>query len=716
LKGGHAVKKDSQDIGKGMLGGLGTAGKTALRGRRTMQMAKAGTKIAAKVLRFLLTKVIAVIGKALLGFLGPIGILVITLIILLLLVVDSIGNFDIFQKSAQREEVEILFDDTVLDVMKSRNEEGPAEIRETLRGTQVEFPYPPISEQWLYQLGESMKISHAVPSMHHYYKNLKNENYKPWHGKYKEKDITTDAQRESVRVEFEKIISDDFDYFFESEAYRPSFVWATAPEEKKEIHTVTVCTDEEGNTTTSESTEFVTLPSREIVSSTTLLYNTATIPYKDHATEWEDAGSSSSGNCSTTVSDRYHLYIVDDNAMPVIDFSPLALVEFMTVTAPEGDLSKLIRPVDIEYVLELAKEVDPAFPDVKMDFAAFIKCSKKNDILVCLGQLDITGDIGYAGTVTGMWYPANYMAIYMAAGEKYGVDWWILASIHGQETGFSSNPVATDPSKGSKDKNGNFIGAVGHMQFMPLTWVGWGIAKDPNIETTRLGNIVGNLDVIKDLNNIAKYGGYGVDGDGDGVADPWNIQDAIFSAANYISSNGYKLGNEESIRKALFRYNMDQSYVSQVYNRGKMFEGNMVDGDVGSQRQMIIDAAMTWVGNSRYVLGGGRSDKDIRNKICDCSSFVVWAYAQGGYDLGKPVNTSTQTIKTKGRRTTVNEMKPGDLIFWTTMSYADSHVGIYIGSGKWVGCNTSSGVAVTNVDHPAYWNSKFSGHVRSIID
>lgn len=251
---------------------------------------------------------------------------------------------------------------------------------------------------------------------------------------------------------------------------------------------------------------------------------------------------------------------------------------------------------------------------------------------------------------------------------------------------------------------------------MPMTWVGWGVAKDPNYDTTRLGFIKGSLEFIKSPSNIAKFGGYGVDGDGDGVADPWNLHDAIFSAAHYLSKSGYKSGNDEAIRKALFHYNQDSSYVSQVFNRGEMFKGNIASGDVGPQRQMILDAAMTWVGKSRYVLGGGRSDKDIKNMICDCSSFVGWAYAQGGVDLGKLVNTSTQTLKTKGQRITVDQLQPGDLLFWTTMSYADSHVGIYIGSGKWVGCNTSSGVAITNVDHPAYWNSKFSGHARKIID
>lgn len=716
---------DSQDLGKGLIDGLGKAGKGAMRGKRMMKMGRAGVKIAAKLLKFLMQKVILVIGKALLAFIGPIGILVLTIIILLLLVVDSINVFDIFQRSGERQAVEILFDDTVLGVMKSRNEEAPAEIKDTIRATQATSPYPAISEAWLDQLGESMKISHAVPSMHHYYKNLKNKTYKPWHGKYKDKDISSDTKKEEVRVEFEKIIRDDFDYFYESAAYSPSFEWEAAPEEKKETHTVTYCTDEEGNTTTSESTKFTTLPGREIVSETKLLYNSATIPYKDFTTEWSDGGSSTSGNCETTVEERYYLYIVDDGAVPIIDFEPLVLIEFMTVEAPEGELTKLIRPVDLEYVLELAKEVDPAFPDVEMDFGKFIKCTKKNDISTCLGELDITGSIGYGGSLTGMWYPGNYLAIYKAAGEHYKVDWWLLASIHGQETGFSTNPVASDPSKGSKDKNGNFIGAVGHMQFMPMTWVGWGIRKDSKYETTRLGNILGDLGFIKIPSNISKYGGIGVDADGDGKADPWNIQDAIFTAAAYLSSNGYKMGNDEAIRKAIFVYNQDPSYVSEVFNRGKLFEKNNSIGDAGGvigsgdatpQRQKIIDAAMTWVGNSKYVLGGGRTDKDIRNKICDCSSFVRWAYYQGGVDLGKPGNTSTQTLKTKGKRITVKELVPGDLIFWTTMSYADSHVGIYIGSGKWVGCNTSSGVAITPVDHPAYWNKKFHGHARRILD
>ncbi|WP_243458066.1 lytic murein transglycosylase [Sporosarcina sp. Te-1] len=94
------------------------------------------------------------------------------------------------------------------------------------------------------------------------------------------------------------------------------------------------------------------------------------------------------------------------------------------------------------------------------------------------------------------------------------------------------------------------------------------------------------MEFIKDPKNIAKFGGYGVDGDGDGIADPWNIQDAIFSAAHYLSKSGYKSGDDSAIRKALLSYNQDSSYVSQVFNRGQMFQGNMATGDVGPQRPL----------------------------------------------------------------------------------------------------------------------------------
>lgn len=72
-------------------------------------------------------------------------------------------------------------------------------------------------------------------------------------------------------------------------------------------------------------------------------------------------------------------------------------------------------------------------------------------------------------------------------------------------------------------------GAQGPMQFMPGTWAR-----------------------------------YGVDGDGDGVADPWNPADAIAAAATYLCVNGAGQGTAEAEAHALLRYNNAQWYVDLV--------------------------------------------------------------------------------------------------------------------------------------------------------
>ncbi|SDM15781.1 Transglycosylase SLT domain-containing protein [Paenibacillus sp. OK060] len=59
--------------------------------------------------------------------------------------------------------------------------------------------------------------------------------------------------------------------------------------------------------------------------------------------------------------------------------------------------------------------------------------------------------------------PAEYIPIYQAAAEKYGVPWNLLAAVHRIETRFST----LDPMISS-------VGAEGHMQFMPCTFIGWG--------------------------------------------------------------------------------------------------------------------------------------------------------------------------------------------------------------------------------------------------
>jgi hypothetical protein len=302
------------------------------------------------------------------------------------------------------------------------------------------------------------------------------------------------------------------------------------------------------------------------------------------------------------------------------------------------------------------------------------------------------GDISEIGTNE---IPAQYIPIYKAAQEKYGVPWNLLAAEHRIETRFSTIHPMISP-----------VGATGPLQFMPCTWVGW---SHPSCSGLGKGNIPQSE--LTDPSVITKYGGYGVDGDGDGKADPNDLEDAVFSAANYLKANGAAEGH---IQEAVFAYNHAEWYVQEVLNYADSYVKGYVPvrGTDGLSGVEVVDVGKKWIGKSVYVFGGGRNQSDISRGRFDCSSFVHWAFAQVGVDLGPLSSTSTDTLKYLGKPISPNEMKPGDLVFFDTYK-RDGHVGIYAGDGKFIGAQTNSGVAIADMTK-GYWKEKFNGHVIRI--
>ena len=57
---------------------------------------------------------------------------------------------------------------------------------------------------------------------------------------------------------------------------------------------------------------------------------------------------------------------------------------------------------------------------------------------------------------------------------------------------------------------------------------------------------------------------WGTDADGDGIADPWDPEDAIFSAARYLAAAGRAHGHLPRV----FAYNHAQWYVDDVLAAG----------------------------------------------------------------------------------------------------------------------------------------------------
>ncbi|MFD1736282.1 peptidoglycan DD-metalloendopeptidase family protein [Bacillus salitolerans] len=160
--------------------------------------------------------------------------------------------------------------------------------------------------------------------------------------------------------------------------------------------------------------------------------------------------------------------------------------------------------------------------------------------------IDFNGTIIPGGNV-----PAQYMPYYLDAAKTYNVDWYVLASLHFVETGFSTHPSMISS-----------VGAVGHFQFMKKTWVGWNIGGG-----TRLGDLDIPDHILMDPSMIARYGGYGTDANNDGKADPWDIADSVHTAAKMLSANGYATDK----RKAIWHYNRAEWYVDKVLKYAEQF-------------------------------------------------------------------------------------------------------------------------------------------------
>ena len=119
-------------------------------------------------------------------------------------------------------------------------------------------------------------------------------------------------------------------------------------------------------------------------------------------------------------------------------------------------------------------------------------------------------------------------ALWLRAGSAYAIPWQVLAAINKIESNFGRN---MGPSS---------AGAVGWMQFMPDTWLRWGM-----------------------------------DGDGDGMADPWNPVDAVHAAARYLAA----ADGRTDISRAIFAYNHAQWYVDDVLQLAAMFGGDTASAD-----------------------------------------------------------------------------------------------------------------------------------------
>ena len=90
----------------------------------------------------------------------------------------------------------------------------------------------------------------------------------------------------------------------------------------------------------------------------------------------------------------------------------------------------------------------------------------------------------------------------------------------------------------------------------------------------------------------------------------------------------------------------------------------------------------------------------------DCSGLVSHVYFQGA---GIRLQGSAASMAKTMRPVSVPELLAGDLVFFNTLGYAFSHVGIYLGDGRFVhASNPRTGVRVDRLDNK-YYAARFEG-------
>jgi cell wall-associated NlpC family hydrolase len=92
----------------------------------------------------------------------------------------------------------------------------------------------------------------------------------------------------------------------------------------------------------------------------------------------------------------------------------------------------------------------------------------------------------------------------------------------------------------------------------------------------------------------------------------------------------------------------------------------------------------------------------------DCSGFTQYVFAQHGLFLPRSVRDQYKT----GIAIAVNELEPGDLLFFATTDTAPSHVAIAIGADEFVHAPSSAGVVRVERLSSTYWATRFLGGRR----
>ena len=138
-------------------------------------------------------------------------------------------------------------------------------------------------------------------------------------------------------------------------------------------------------------------------------------------------------------------------------------------------------------------------------------------------------------------------------------------------------------------------------------------------------------------------------------------------------------------------------------DKGLLTHIDQVRQSVQNKASELVVNAMGFLGVP-YRRGGNTAETGF-----DCSGFVRAMYEQS---VGQLLPRRAEQQAEATQRIDKNELQPGDLVFFNTLRRAFSHVGIYVGDGKFIHSpKPGAQVRVENMSI-SYWASRFDGARR----
>jgi cell wall-associated NlpC family hydrolase len=152
-----------------------------------------------------------------------------------------------------------------------------------------------------------------------------------------------------------------------------------------------------------------------------------------------------------------------------------------------------------------------------------------------------------------------------------------------------------------------------------------------------------------------------------------------------------------------------ESVMRLLEQRG--FLSSSSNGDVTLLSQVrdkasdLVLSAMNFIG-VRYRRGGTSVEEGF-----DCSGFTRHIF-ENSIGLVLPRRADEQANAPGLLKISESDLKPGDLVFFNTLRHTFSHVGIYVGDGKFIHSPRAGGEVRVEDMRYSYWTKRFNGARR----